>query len=137
MDLASIRERVEALTGFTEGPWRYRPNEFYDWGEVRNAKNFRICHARYPHCMSDEFLSACWRSGRDPWEDTARLIAAAPDLHADVLTLLDALAAAEARERAAVEAAACDDREGLEAIIDQMAAAMADRLIARNRDADQ
>jgi hypothetical protein len=62
----------------TPGPWAYRPAPWDDWGVVRAGGSF-ICQARDPK-VGDPDLDLHRRSGTDPWEANARLIAAAPDL---------------------------------------------------------
>jgi hypothetical protein len=71
-------------SAFTPGPWRYRPQEHDDWGIVRASPDEYgfseiICQARSPRRTNAE-LSDHRRDGTDPWEATARLIAAAPEL---------------------------------------------------------
>lgn len=83
---------------WTPGPWAYRPEEYDDWGYVRGAPDsdgarWVICQARSPYKTQEE-LAAHRIDGTDPWEATARLIAASPDLYdamAEAMAELDAL----------------------------------------------
>lgn len=61
---------------WTPGPWRYRPNEFDDWGVVKASDNFTICQCR--RRATQEELSAHRASGTDPYEANARLVSASP-----------------------------------------------------------
>lgn len=101
-DTAAIRAHMEALEGFTPGPWKYRPHALDDWGDVRTVEGFRICQARDPSDLSDEYLAAHRKAGTDPSEHTARLIAAAPDMHrtiGDLLAVIETQREALASER--------------------------------------
>ena len=105
-DTIAIRAQMETLDGYTPGPWGYRPNELDDWGDVRGGDGFRICQARDRRYMSDEYLSACRTSKVDPWEENARLIAAAPDMRETILALcaeVDRLNAAIIRQAGAAK----------------------------------
>jgi hypothetical protein len=63
----------------TPGPWRYRPDEYDDWGIVKGSDNFVICQARVR--ASEEELSTHRKNGTDPFAANAHLIAAAPTLY--------------------------------------------------------
>jgi len=70
---------------FTPGPWSYRPQRYDDWGTVRGAPDsdghqWMICQARSPYKTRGQ-LSEHRIDGTDPWEATARLISAAPDMY--------------------------------------------------------
>jgi hypothetical protein len=58
-------EPAVALTGL-----RYRPNEFDDWGQIRNADGSMFASVRRP--ASEEELAEHRRAGTDPYEDLAR-----------------------------------------------------------------
>lgn len=72
------------MSGGSEGPWVYRPNEYDDWGTVRAVNpdedgfHRHICKVHY--VASPEELCEHRKRGTDPAEDDARMIAAAPDL---------------------------------------------------------
>jgi hypothetical protein len=74
-------------TGFTPGPWLYRPHEYDDWGYVRCQPDDVlkmggiICQARDPAVSDEEQLNEHRRNGTDPWAANAHLIAAAPSLY--------------------------------------------------------
>ena len=104
-DLTAIRAQMDALTGFTAGPW-YAHNQPGDWGlggahgiHVADANPYEwdqcIAHVEYqtPYCLGEK------RSVIDAAETAsanASLIAAAPDMRETILTLCDALDAARA-----------------------------------------
>ena len=104
-DLTAIRAQMDALTGFTAGPW-YAHNQPGDWGlggahgiHVADANPYEwdqcIAHVEYqtPYCLGEK------RSVIDAAETAsanARLIAAAPDMHATILALCGALDAKRA-----------------------------------------
>ena len=89
------RALVERLTGFTPGPWAYRPEKYDDWGMVRGADKYPVASAST--CRSDDFEKNEHRRNKtDPADANARLIAAAPDLHAALRAALDRAEKAEA-----------------------------------------
>lgn len=77
-----------APPGFDPSRWLYRPDPYDDWGIVRaeaDAEGRRpvICQARYPY-RNEEELNEHRRNKTDPWEASARLIAAAPEMLVDL-----------------------------------------------------
>ena len=94
-DKTDPRALVERLTGFTPGPWAYRPEKYDDWGMVRGADKYPVASAST--CRSDDFeKNEHRRKKTDPADANARLIAAAPDLHAALRAALDRAEKAEA-----------------------------------------
>lgn len=93
------QERENPMTdtpAHTPGPWVYRPHDHDDWGIVRvtadeSRYGFVICQARNPDVIGDS-LDAYRKSGGDPYEANARLIAAAPALLDALRGLLDEIA---------------------------------------------
>ena len=100
LDTKAIRAQMEALAGFTAGPW-YTHNQPGDWGlggahsiHVADANPYDcgqcIAHVEYqtPYCLGE---------GRSVVEAprtaacNARLIGSAPDMHDTILALCDAL----------------------------------------------
>ena len=81
-DTKAIRAQMEALEGFTPGPW-YQANgsEIHDRSVMFGESGERL--------GSTPMLIAEAYSPRE--EGNARLIAAAPDMHATILALCDAL----------------------------------------------
>jgi hypothetical protein len=63
---------------WTPGPWKYRPNEFDDWGVVR-AGPYHLCQVKDPRVSHDDF-HVFRNIGKDPWEANARLASAAPEM---------------------------------------------------------
>lgn len=61
-------------------PWKYRPDKYSDWGEVRGADGYIVTRVSVCRHTEDQ-LSEHRKSGTDPEEYTARLIAAAPDMY--------------------------------------------------------
>lgn len=104
-DTTEIRGQMEALTGFTAGPW-YAHNQPGDWGlggahgiHAADANPYEwdqcIAHVEYqtPYCLGEKRsvieaanTAAC----------NARLIAAAPDMRAAILALCDEVEALRA-----------------------------------------
>jgi hypothetical protein len=73
--------------------WAYRPEPHDDWGIVRTApdaegRRWIVCQARFPYA-DEEALNEHRRNKTDPWEATARLIAAAPDLRKVLRRIVD------------------------------------------------
>lgn len=75
------------MSGFTPGPWAYRPDVLDDWGIVRAPVTEQgrflggiICQARDPEALDALTLASHREKKTDPWEANARLIAAAPEL---------------------------------------------------------
>lgn len=99
-DTATIRAQMDALQGFTPGPWEACNNPG-DWGlggawsivpPDANPYEWDQCisHVEYqtPYCLGEKqsVIDAANLAGAN-----ARLIAAAPDMHATILGLCDAL----------------------------------------------
>ena len=97
-DTTTIRAQMEALTGFTAGPW-YTHNQSGDWGlggahsiHVADANPYEwdqcITHVEYqtPYCLGEKpsVIDAARTAACN-----AALIAAAPDMHATILALCD------------------------------------------------
>jgi len=73
---------------FTPGPYRYRPQEFDDWGVIRDERGFVVGTSRNPdaHDMSG------YRVARtDPFEANGHLFASAPAMYDALETALGAL----------------------------------------------
>ena len=94
-DTKAIRAQMEALTGFTVGPW-YAHNLPGDWG-LRGAYSIHVACAN-PHewdpCIAQVEYQTPYCLGKKAARTAAcnaRLIAAAPDMHATILALCDAL----------------------------------------------
>ena len=69
------------------GPWVYRPYPYDDWGMVRDAQGWPVCQASTNALPNDTDLGAFRRSGTDPVEGNARLIAGAPAMHAALVEI--------------------------------------------------
>lgn len=95
-DLTAIRAQMEALEGFTPGPW-YTHNQPGDWGlggahsiHVADANPYEwdqcIAHVEYqtPYCLGEKpsVIDAARTAACN-----ARLIAAAPDMRDTILAL--------------------------------------------------
>lgn len=108
-DTKAIREKTKALEGFTPGPWRTH-NQSGDWGlggahsiHVADANPYEwdqcIAHVEYqtPYCLGEKpsVIDASRTAARN-----ALLIAAAPDMHAAIIALCDALDELRAAELA-------------------------------------
>ena len=108
LDTATIRAQMEALTGFTVGPW-YAHNLPGDWGlvgahsiNIADANPYEwnqcIAHVEYqtPYCLGEKpsVIEAARTAACN-----ARLIAAAPDMHATILALCDALDTEQSKVR--------------------------------------
>ena len=94
-DAKVIRAQMEALEGFTPGPWNA------DLGETYRVK------ADGMNIATANFVTLLDRIPTDQVRQNARLIAAAPDMRETILALCDALNAERAeneRLRAAPEA---------------------------------
>lgn len=69
----------------TPGPWKYRPQEYDDWGWVRataaDGESWLVAMARSGDYTTEEQLDEHRRNKTDPYEANARLIAASPDLY--------------------------------------------------------
>lgn len=76
----------------TEGPWRYRPNEFDDWGYVRVSNGWPVAIGRAGHGINGNVHRT---AGTDPYGDNSKFIAASrtavPALIAEVERLREAL----------------------------------------------
>lgn len=76
----ALRSALAALQGIppvqhvTVTGLRYRPNEFDDWGQIRNADGSMFASVRRP--ASEEELAEHRRNGTDPYEDLARRLMA-------------------------------------------------------------
>lgn len=65
------------MSGFTRGPWEYRPREHDDWGVVRAPDGYFIAQCSVSRWSED--LDKHRAAKTDPSEANARLIAACPD----------------------------------------------------------
>lgn len=83
-DTAAIRAQMEALAGFTPGPWNA------DLGETYRVK------ADGMNIATANFVTLLDRIPTDQVRQNARLIAAAPDMRETILALCEALDAAQA-----------------------------------------
>jgi hypothetical protein len=77
-------DEIEGFKG-AKGPYVYRPKPFDDWGTVRGRDGGEwgpgiICQARDPDKLDAALLAEHRANKTDPWEDTARLLAASYDL---------------------------------------------------------
>ena len=99
-DTKAIRAQMEALTGFTAGPWRDEDGVIQSQTVIwqNGVKQVGWDYAAIRAEVTDDWDQAA----------NARLIAAAPDMHATILALCDALD--ELR----------DENERLQAIIDNL-----------------
>lgn len=99
-DTNAIRAQMEALTGFTAGPWRDEDGVIQSQTTVwqNGVKQVGWDYAAIRAEVTDDWDQAA----------NARLIAAAPDMHATILALCDALDDAKA------------ENERLQAIIDNL-----------------
>lgn len=79
-DTKAIRAQMEAMTGFTAGPWNA------DLGET----TYRV-KADGMNIATANFVTLLDRIPTDQVGQNVRLIAAAPDIHATILALCDAL----------------------------------------------
>ena len=102
-DTKAIRAQMEALTGFTVGPW-YAHNLPGDWG-LRGAYSIHVACAN-PHewdpCIAQVEYQTPYCLGKKAARTAAcnaRLIAAAPDMHATILALCDALDTEQSKVR--------------------------------------
>ena len=86
-DAKAIRAQMEALEGFTPGPWNA------DLGETYRVK------ADGMNIATANFVTLLDRIPTDQVRQNARLIAAAPDMRTTILALCDALDAANAEAR--------------------------------------
>ena len=78
LDTAAIRAQMEALAGFTPGPWDTETDLPYNtMPRVSGADGSLICECG--NVSTDQ----------DQWESDARLIAAAPDMRATIIALCD------------------------------------------------
>ena len=103
LDTIAIRAQMEALTGFTAGPW-YAHNLPGDWG-LRGAYSIHVACAS-PHewdpCIAQVEYQTPYCLGKKAARTAAcnaRLIAAAPDMHATILALCDALDTEQSKVR--------------------------------------
>ena len=82
-DTKAIRAQMEALTGFTAGPWRDEDGVIQSQTVVwqNGVKQVGWDYAAIRAEVTDDWDQAA----------NARLIAAAPDMHATILALCDAL----------------------------------------------
>lgn len=93
-----VRRARDFLVGVSKGPWAYRPQEFDDWGYVRQAdpdadgwRHF-ICQVKSP-MLSDDGLNDCRKRGIDPWGRDAKFIAESRDLIPAMADRIEALTA--------------------------------------------
>ena len=82
-DTKAIRAQMEALTGFTAGPWRDEDGVIQSQTTVwqNGVKQVGWDYATIRAEVTDDWDQAA----------NARLIAAAPDMHATILALCDAV----------------------------------------------
>ena len=110
-DTAAIRAQMEVLTGFTPGPWTSKAMGGSSTVLTIGCppRNDRRCTATFGHqgehsCIAYPFVGEDYREVRFDFvcfgHEDARLIAAAPDMHATILALCDALDEGAAREAA-------------------------------------
>jgi hypothetical protein len=69
------------MTEHTKGPWAYRPREDDDWGVVRGPDGRLVASAKAGRDVSQDEYAEHRQNGTDPYEDNARLIAAAPMMY--------------------------------------------------------
>jgi hypothetical protein len=63
---------------FTPGPYRYRPQEFDDWGVIRDGRGFVVGTSRNPDARD---MSGHRAAVTDPFEGNGHLFASAPALY--------------------------------------------------------
>ena len=114
LDTIAIRAQMEALTGFTAGPWRDEDGVIQSQTTVwqNGVKQVGWDYATILAEVTDDWDQAA----------NARLIAAAPDMHATILALCDAyeysrLAVAHANDHADT---AISDMQELRAEIERL-----------------
>lgn len=96
-EYAELIERLRDLDAkATPAPWRYRPDEYDDWGAVKapvdeEGRSFWIAQIRDPRVHEDADLSEHRSKGTDPWEANARLVVEARNSVPVLLTALDRL----------------------------------------------
>ena len=90
-DTKAIRAQMEALTGFTAGPWRDEDGVIQSQTTVwqNGVKQVGWDYASIRAEVTDDWDQAA----------NARLIAAAPDMHATILALCDALDTEQSKVR--------------------------------------
>ena len=90
-DTKAIRAQMEALTGFTAGPWRDEDGVIQSQTVVwqNGVKQVGWDYAAIRAEVTDDWDQAA----------NARLIAAAPDMHATILALCDALDTEQSKVR--------------------------------------
>lgn len=64
----------------TEGKWEYRPNQYDDWGIVKDCSGRIVAHARYDLDETEESLNGHRRNKTDPAQANGQAIAALPDM---------------------------------------------------------
>ena len=75
----------------TEGPWRYRPNKFDDWGVVRAPSEYFVLQAKAGRHLTDEEVADHFARKTDPYAANALFAVASrtamPSLIAEVRRL--------------------------------------------------
>lgn len=89
-DLTAIRAQMEALEGFTPGPWTWKNDVNDEYSEWSVSPGVLLADGPDGTPSGDEIDRA-----------NARLIAAAPEMHSTITAMADALDAATARAEAA------------------------------------
>lgn len=88
--------------GHLPGPWFY--SKKYDWGEVRTKDGALICQVRDTRRVEHSSLEVYRRNDTDPWKETASIVAAAPQLLAELKAERERLSVTEGlREHAVLQ----------------------------------
>lgn len=98
-ELSAIKARYEAAT---PGEWKYRPQEFDDWGVIRAGAGHVVAKARGDAPLSSDAASLARDMGIDPYGHNALSIIAA---RTDIPALLAHIEGLEAALRSAIEVA--------------------------------
>ena len=87
-----MTDQHTSLSVGRSGGWLYRPERHDDWGIVREAQSdeyipgYVVCQVRVPYA-DDAAMAQHRANGTDPWEEGARLAAAAPDMLAALVEI--------------------------------------------------